>query len=236
MGAVRGQSTLMVAGLLGLSVAGSRYASGTALGLAVMKPTLAPLWGLWQLTGGHWRAVGAGVAVTAALAGVSLIVVGPTALADYPGHLLAVAGQDAVGVHPEQMVNWRGAAARIGAGDWLTWMGTAVTLLGVGYAWLRTRARALGAAAAFFATPLVIPHANQHEVILGALGLLLLITATRGTATGSRLAVAAIGLHAVLWVGAVLSDEASAWLLFAILLGCLAATAYLAGRREAAAG
>jgi hypothetical protein len=230
MGAVRGQSTLLVAGLLGVSVAWSRYASGAALGMSALKPTLAPLWGLWQLTGGHWRAVGTALAVLAGLAGLSLIVVGPTALADYPRHLLGVAAGEAVGVHPEQMVNWRGVAARTGAGEWLMWAGTAATLLGVAYAWLCTRDRALGAAAAFFATPLVLPHANQHEAILAALGMLLLVTATRGAAVGSRLAVAAIGLHAVGWAGVVLSDEASAWLLFGILLGGLAATAYLAGR------
>lgn len=230
MGAVRGQSTLLVAGLLGLSVAWSRYASGMALGLAALKPTLAPVWGLWQLTGGHWRAVGAALATTAPLVVLALIVVGPAALADYPGHLLGVAGEGAIGVHPEQMINWRGAAARTGAGEWLTWAGTAVTLLVVAWTWLRTRDRELGAAAAFLATPLVIPHANQHEAILAALGLLLLITATRDTAVGSRLAVGAIGLHAVLWAGTVLGDEASAWLLFGVLVGGLAATVYLAGR------
>ena len=37
MGAVRGQSTLLVAGLLALSVAWARYRSGAALGLALVR-------------------------------------------------------------------------------------------------------------------------------------------------------------------------------------------------------
>ncbi|HSM39021.1 MAG TPA: glycosyltransferase 87 family protein, partial [Candidatus Limnocylindrales bacterium] len=51
---VRGQSTLLVVGLLGLSVALSRYRSGAAMGLAALKPTLVPAWAAWQLLTGHW--------------------------------------------------------------------------------------------------------------------------------------------------------------------------------------
>lgn len=229
MGAVRGQSTLLVAGLLGLSVAMARYRSGAALGLSALKPTLAPLWAAWLLLGGHWRAVVTAAAVLMALVGVGLVVVGPVALADYPGHLVGVAGADAVGVHPEEMVNWRGAATRLGAGEWLAWAGVALTLAVVAYIWWRTDSRQLSAAAAFLATPLVIPHANQHEAILGGLGVVLLLVAARGTLAGPRLAVAAIGAHAVLWAGPILSAEASGWLLFALLLAFLGATAYVAG-------
>src|SRR5688500_6363825 len=52
MGAIRGQSTLLDAGLLGLSVATTRHRSGAALGLSALTPTLGPLWALWQLSGG----------------------------------------------------------------------------------------------------------------------------------------------------------------------------------------
>lgn len=228
MGAVRGQSTLMVAGLLALSVGWARYRSGAALGLSAFKPTLAPLWAAWQLLGGHWRAVVSAAAMLGALVGIGLVVVGPMALAEYPGHLVRVAGEGSVGVHPEEMVNWRGAATRLGAGEWLTWAGVALTLAMVGYTWWRTESRQLGAAAAFLATPLVIPHANQHEAILGGLGVLLLLVATQGTRAGSRLAVAAIVAHAVLWTGPIVSAEASGWLLFALLLAFLGTTASVA--------
>ncbi|MEO8252429.1 MAG: glycosyltransferase family 87 protein, partial [Chloroflexota bacterium] len=60
---IRGQSTLLVVGLLGLSVGLPRYRSGLAMGLSAMKPTLVPLWAAWQLLGGHWRAVGTAIGV-----------------------------------------------------------------------------------------------------------------------------------------------------------------------------
>ena len=231
MGAVRGQSTLLVAGLLALSVATSRYRSGAALGLSALKPTLGPLWAIWLLAGGHWRAVVTALAAVMALVGVSLVVVGPTALADYPVHLLGVAGQDATGVHVAEMVNWRGAGERLDAA-WLTWGGTAVTALILALVWARRPSRALAAAAAFLATPLVIPHANQHEAILAALGILLLVVATWDRPTSSRLAGAAIATHAALWAGPALGGEASAWLLFALTLGWLLVAAWLAFRPD----
>jgi hypothetical protein len=225
---VRGQSTLLAAGLLALSVAWSRYRSGAMLGLSTLKPTLGPLWAAWLLAGGHWRALVTALAVLGALIGMGLVVVGPAALAAYPAHVLGVAGADAVGVHVEEMMNWRGAAARIGAGPWLAWVGTAFTLLAVAVTWRRPSSRPLGAAAAFLATPLVIPHANQHEAILAGLGVLLLLVAVRDHPARDRLAVGAVLTHAALWSGPVLGGEASAWLLFGLILGWSLVAAWLA--------
>lgn len=219
MAAIRGQLTIPVAGLLGLSVALARYRSGAALGLATLKPTLAPLWGVWLLLGRHWRAVATALAVLLAMIGASLIVVGPRSTLAYPGYLLGIASPGAVGVHVDEMVNWRGAADRLGLGLWFVIAGTLLTLVAVVYAWSRTDDRRLGAAAAFLATPLVIPHANQHEAVLGALGILVLVAATGQMRT--RLAAAAIATHAILWAGPAMSGQASAWLLFAALLAWL---------------
>jgi hypothetical protein len=231
MGAIRGQSTLLVVGLLGLSVAGS----GTALGLATLKPTLVPLWAAWLILRQQWRtlAVAAGVAVALVL--LATIVVSPQAVLDYPAHLLGVAGVDALGVHPEEMINWRGAAQRLGAGGWLVAAGTVVTLGAVALAWMRSDDTRLAAASAFIATPLVIPHANQHEAILAGLGVVLALSAIRERR--ALLAAGAIGLQAALWIGPALDAEASAWVLFAALLACLTAVAWLVGtpRLEAAA-
>jgi alpha-1,2-mannosyltransferase len=226
MGAIRGQSTLLVAGLLALSVAAARYRSGVALGLAALKPTLAPLWAAWQLLGGHWRAVGTAAGMVALLTLLSVVVVSPQALVDYPTHLLGVAEPDAVGVHPEEMINWRGAAERLGAGGWLVIVGTLGTLGLVAAVWIRTRSRSLGAAAAFLATPLVIPHANQHEAVLASVGVLLAIAAAQRLRT--PLTAAAIGVHAVLWTGPLLDAATSAWLLFAAQLAWLSAVVWLA--------
>jgi hypothetical protein len=219
---------LGVVALLGLSVSGS----GLALGASALKPTLGPFWAVWLLATRRWREVATALAVVLLLIGLSLIVVSPQAVLDYPAHLLGVAAPDALGVHPEEMVNWRGAAARLGTGPWLIVVGTALTVLVVGLTWAATRSRQVAAAAAFLATPLVLPHANQHETILAALGVVLLI-ASAAPRDRRALAAAAVATHAILWSGPVLaasSAEASAWLLFGAVLVWLAITAVVALR------
>lgn len=232
MAAVRGQLTLPVVGLLGLSVAWGRYRSGVALGLAALKPTLVPLWAAWQLLAGHWRAVFAALAVLVGLVGISFIVVGPTGTIKYPGYLLGIAGPDVVGVHVDEMVNWRGAADRLGAGAALLVAGSLLTIAVVAYAWLRTDDRRLIAATSFVATPLVIPHANQHEVVLAAVGILLIVSAVVGPLR-ARLVAGAICTHLVLWAGPVLPAQASAWLLFMVQVAWLVVAVWLARQRGA---
>jgi hypothetical protein len=229
MAVIRGQSTLLVVGLLGLSAGLARYRSGLALGLSLLKPTLPPLWGGWQLFGGHWRAVGSAALVGLALVGVSALVVGPQSLFDYPAHLFGVAGGDALGVHPVEMVNWRGASERLGLGAWFVVAGSLATAALVGLTWLRTRSRHLGAAGAFLATPLVLPHANQHEFVLATMGMLLAVAAV--PELRRRLATAAIVLHPVLWAGVALDAQVIAWLLFGIELGWLLVVVWISGAR-----
>ncbi|MDP9467534.1 MAG: DUF2029 domain-containing protein [Chloroflexota bacterium] len=232
MAVIRGQSTLLVAGLLGLSVGLARYRSGLAMGLSALKPTLGPLWAAWQLWRGHWRAAGTAAVVLAGFVAMTAFVVSPQALADYPAHLGGVVGADAIGVHPAEMVNWRGAAARLGIGTWLVIAGSLLTLAVVAIVWVTTTSRHLAAAAAFLATPLVIPHANQHEFVLAALGILLAVGAVVELRT--RLAMWAVGLHPLLWAGVVLDAQAAAWMLFAVELAWLTVVLWLAlryGRR-----
>jgi hypothetical protein len=149
---------------------------------------------------------------------------------DYPAHLLRVAEAGALGVHPEEMINWRGAAERLGADGWLVLAGSLATLGLVGMVWISASSRGLAAAAAFIATPLVIPHANQHEAVLAMVGVLLAIAA----ADGPRhwLVAGGIGLHALLWLGPVLTAEASAWLLFLAQLASLGGVFWLTWRRR----
>jgi len=227
MAVVRGQATLLAVGLLALSVGLARYRTGLAIGLSLVKPTLAPLWFTWQLLGSHWRAAGTAAVVGLAFVLLSVIVVSPQALLDYPGHLLGVAGGDALGVHPVQMVNWRGAAERLDAGSWLAIGGSLATLALVAVIWMRTSSRHLGAAAAFLATPLVLPHANQHEFVLASVGILLAVAAIPDLRR--TLGVLAIGLHALLWVGVALEAQTAAWLLFGVELGWLLVVAWMSG-------
>ena len=229
MAVIRGQSTLLAAGLLAASVGLERHRSGLAMGLSALKPSLVPLWAAWQLAGGHVRAVGTAVAVGVAWLALSAAVVSPQALLDYPPHLFSVAGQEAAGVHPAEMINWRGAAERLGVEGWPVVAGTAGTLVLVAAIWLRTRSRHLAAAAAFLATPLVIPPANQHEFVLAMVGILLAVAAV--PELRRALATLAIGLHPLLWVGVIADARASAWLLFGAELGWLGAVAWLAMRR-----
>lgn len=227
MAVIRGQSTLLVAGLLALSVGLARYRSGLALGLSLLKPTLPPLWAAWQLVGGHWRAVGTAALCGLALLLISWIVVSPQALVDYPAHLVGVAGGDSLGVHPAEMVNWRGAAERLGLGTWFWVVGSVATLGVVGLVWRRTSSRHLGSAAAFLATPLALPHANQHEFVLATLGILLAVAALPDLRR--RLATVAIVLHPVVWAGVAFQPQAAAWLLFAVELGWLLAVLWMSG-------
>jgi hypothetical protein len=232
MGAIRGQATLATVGLLAVSVGGS----GVALGLATIKPTLLPVWAAWLVLHGRWRQLAVALAVATGLVLLGVLVVSPQALFDYPTHLLGVAGEDALGVHVGEMMNWRGVAERLGAGGWLVAAGTVATLGAVGLAWWRNPTVRIGAATAFLATPLVIPHANQHEAILAEIGVLLAIAGLPSMRTA--LGMAAIATHAALWLtGPILqaqSGEASAWLLFAATAGWLGAVVWLGSRQPAA--
>jgi hypothetical protein len=230
LAAIRGQSTLLAAGLLALSVGLARYQSGLALGLSLLKPTVAPLWGAWQLLGGHWRAVGTAFLMCVAFVLVTVVVVSPQALIDYPGHLVGVAGDNAVGVHADEMVNWRGAAQRLDLGFWFVIGGSVVTLALVALAWMRSRSRHLGAAAAFIATPLVVPHANQHLFVLATIGILLAVITV--PELRRRLAIAAIVLHLVGWGAIALDGQTAAWLLFAVEVGWLLIVLWMSGARS----
>ena len=240
MAAIRGQSTLVVAGLLGLSVAstlgGHQLRAGGYLGLAALKPTLMPVLSVRLVVERRWRALAAAVAVTVGLVVLAAVVVSPKAVTDYPSYLLDLSRADsAAGVHVDQMINWRGAALRLGAGDSVLVTAGIVATLGLTAAawwWARRspRAVALGAAISLVATPLVIPHANQHEAILAMLGVLVAVTALEELRT--RLAAAAIVLQGLLWIGPAITEQASAWLLFGALLTCLVALALLAWRER----
>lgn len=238
MGAIRGQSTLAVVGLLGLSVAaaarGVEARSGLLAGLAAFKPTLVPLWLVRLALERRWIALLTAGVTLLALIGVAALAVSPQALLDYPPYLLNTATDPgALGIHPEQMINWRGVAVRLGMdGPLLPALGVTLTvgLLAAAWWWARSSPRAtpLAAAAALVATPLLIPHANQHEAILAAIGVLILVAALpeiRG-----RLAAAAIGCQALLWVGPALDGEASAWLIFGLQVAWLVAIAVLSWR------
>jgi hypothetical protein len=240
MGVIRGQSTLAAAGLLGLSagaaVASAGGGAGAFAGLAALKPTLLPIWLIRLAVDRRWRSLAAAATVVAALVVLAALLVSPRVVAEYPAYLFNLAGStDTPGVHVEQMINWRGAALRLGSDAAVATVGIVLTLSAVAVAWWwarhSPRAIALGAATAFVATPLVIPHANQHEAILATLGLLIAITALEELRV--RLVAASIGLQAVLWSGPLLSDEASAWLLFVALLVCLLGLLALSWRERA---
>lgn len=224
MGAIRGQSTIAVVALLGLSVSGS----GLALGVSAAKPTLGPIWAVWLLATRRWRELVVALAALVALVLLAALVVAPSAVLDYPAHLLGVAAPDALGVHPEEMVNWRGAVARLGTGPWLLIIGTVATLAALAVTWAAGAGRQLAAAAAFIATPLVLPHANQHEAVLAAFGVVLAVGAAGEWRT--RLTVGAVATHAILWAGPAMPAEASAWMLFVAELVWLTVVAVVAVR------
>lgn len=239
MAVIRGQSTLVVAALVGLSasasLAGNGMWSGALAGLATMKPTLVPLWLARLGVERRWRSLLVAALVVAGLVLAAALFVSPRAVADYPAYLLGIAGSsESPGIHVNEMINWRGATLRLGGSDAITLVGVTLTLAAVGLAWWWMRhsaqAPALGAAIAFVATPLVIPHANQHELVLASLGLLLAATALSELRV--PLVAGLIGFHAVLWAGPLLSGEAAAWLIFIGLLVWLVVLLALSRREE----
>ena len=240
MGVIRGQSTLAAAALLGFSAGAATLRAGDRAGafggLAALKAPLLPLWLIRLVVDRRWRSLAVAMAAVTGLVVLAAVVVSPRVVTEYPAYLFNLAGSsDTAGIHVEQMINWRGAALRLGADDALAGVGIVLTLAAVALAWWWTRrsprAAALGAAVAFVATPLVIPHANQHEAILATLGVLIAIAAIEELRV--RLVAAAIVLQAVLWVGPLLSGEASAWLLFGALIACLLALLGLSWRERA---
>ena len=133
------------------------------------------------------------------------------------------------------MINWRGAALRLGAqGSLLPTAGAIATLAAVVAAWWWTRrsprAGALGAAISLVATPLVIPHANQHEAILVALGILIAISALEELRV--QLVGGAIALQGLVWIGPLLTGQEAAWLLFSAVLACVMLLTALAWRER----
>jgi hypothetical protein len=241
MAIIRGQSTLAVAALVGLSasasLSGRAASSGALAGLAAMKPTLVPVWLARLVVERAWRSLIVAALVVAGLVLVAALVVSPRAVADYPAYLLGLAGStESPGIHVNEMINWRGATLRLGGDDAITLAGVTLTLAAValGWWWARhsSRAPALGAAIALVATPLVIPHANQHELVLASLGLLLAATALAELRV--PLVAGLIGFHAILWAGPLLSGEAAAWLIFIGLVAwllVLLALSWREGRR-----
>lgn len=240
MGVIRGQSTLAAAGLLGLSVAaslaGRPLRAGAYLGLAALKPTLPILLAVRLIAERRRWTLIAAAAVLAGLVVLAFLIVSPGAVLEYPAYLFNLAGADgAAGVHVEQMINWRGAALRLGAeGSLLSTAGVIATIAAVAAAWWwarrSPRASALGAAVSLVATPLVIPHANQHEAILVALGILVAISALEEIRV--QLVGAAIALQGLAWIGPLLSGQEAAWLLFSTVLACLALLMALAWRER----
>ena len=240
MGGIRGQSTLAVAGLLGVSVAaslaGRPIRAGAYLGLAALKPTLPLLWTARLIVQRRLRTLLAAAAVLVGLVLLAVLVVSPRAVLEYPAYLFNLAGADgAAGVHVDQMINWRGAALRLGAqGSLLPTAGAIATLAAVVAAWWWTRrsprAGALGAAISLVATPLVIPHANQHEAILVALGILIAISALEELRV--QLVGGAIALQGLVWIGPLLTGQEAAWLLFSAVLACVMLLTALAWRER----
>ena len=143
MAVIRGQCHVLAAGLLGLSV-GLRLSSGLALGLSLLKPTLAPLWGAWQLAAAL-AAVGAGAGWCSLPSCSSRPWSSrPRRLLDYPGYLVG-RGRRATpsACTPTRWSTGAAPAERLELGLWFVWR-TLVTLALVAFAWVRSSSRHSG--------------------------------------------------------------------------------------------
>lgn len=231
---LRGQVSLLVSALLlgCVILVGERSrSSGALLGLATLKPTLVPLLGVWLLWRRAWAVAGVAIITGVALLAIPALVLGPETLLDYPGYAVSqLSDPNAAGIHPEQMINWRAAAIWTGLPGAAVLAATLLTLVAVAAIWLRAGSDSvLRSAAALLATPLVIPHANQHEALLGVVAWLLLV-AGPGQRVG-WLAPTAVAMHIALWLALPLWGDGAARLTMALLLVSLGIVGWLAWRQ-----
>lgn len=230
---LRGQATIIVSAavLLAAGVVSRRpVAAGALLGLASVKPTLLPLIAAWWIARRSWRALLSALAVAAALLVAVALVLGVEPLAAYPPYAIGqLTGDEVAGIDPSHMVNWRAVAAWIGGP-----VGVAVAVVGtlgtLGLVVLAVRRAGIGSShaspAVLAATPLVIPHANEHEAVLGVLAWVILVS--RVAPRPRWLAPTGLALHAALWLGLPLWGTGAAQLSFAALMVTLAVGVLLA--------
>jgi hypothetical protein len=229
--ALHGQVTLLIAALLAGSTAlivhDRKHGPGSLIGLATLKPTLVPVLVVWLALAGRWRSVFACLFVAVAVLTVSALFVTPGQLFAYPAYAFGeLTDSVAAGIHVEQMVNWRAAGAWFGGGGSglaVTIAGSLVTVLVVAIVWVRRHVR-LSLAAALIATPLLVPHANQHEATLAVVAWLVLL-ADQDVAW---LGMIGLALQVVSWSALIISPMASGQLFFAALIISLAVVGILA--------
>ncbi len=217
--ALRGQVSLLVAGVIGASAAlvtARPGASGVLLGIATLKPTLTPLYG-FALFVHRPRVSLIAIGTVAVIVGLTIPFVGIGTWIEYPRYVLGQFNDpDAAGIHVEEMVNWRALGSWIGgtAGLVAAALGTAITLILTTWLWIRTRIASplLSMAAVMAATPLLIPHANQHEALLAVPAWLIVV----GSAFVPRwVPFVGITLHLVGWAALPLWGIGGSRLMFA---------------------
>ncbi len=234
--ALHGQVSLPIAALLAGSVAlvlaGPPGGAGGLVGAATLKPTLVPLIVLWFAITRRWGDLMTIVSVAVLMLAIAAIFVGPGQVLAYPSYALGQLGDsNAAGIDVEQMVNWRAAGVWVGsgaAGVTLVVAGSLTTTVAAIFVWLRGNP-ALGIATALVATPLLVPHANQHEAALAVVAWLVLLKAYPHE---RRLAAIGLAMQVALWSAVVTSASVAGQLLFAFLLISLATVVILAEREH----
>jgi hypothetical protein len=229
--ALHGQVTLLIAALLAGSAAlivhDRPLGAGSLIGLATLKPTLVPVLVVWLAFAGRWRSVFTCLLVVVAMLGVTALLVTSQQLFVYPAYAFGeLTDAAAAGIHVEQMVNWRAAGAWFGGGGFglaVTLGGSLVTVLVVATVWVR-RHVPLSVAAGLIATPLLIPHANQHEATLAVVAWLVLLA----DYDVAWLRTVGLALQIVAWSALLMSPAASGQVVFAELGISLAVVAILA--------
>ncbi len=201
---LQGQTGVFSLVLLGgglLLVAPRPVAAGILIGLACFKPHLGLLVPLALLAGGCWRALAAAVATVAGLVVFSLIVLGPAPWAAFLSNLSLAGELVRGGIVPWPKMPSVLAALRLaGAPEGFAWIGQAVAAVvaatGVLWLWATRPGRPVVVAATLCAALLVPPHVNDHDLVLLALPLAVLVAAgSRG-----RWLCGEPGLLALVWL------------------------------------
>lgn len=156
--------------------------AGVLIGLACFKPHLGLLVPLALLAGRQWRAFASAAGTVLALIGLSLIVLGPAPWGAFLSNLTAAGDLVSSGTVPWPKMPSVLAALRLaGAPEEVAWaaqaVAAAVATAVVVWLWATRPGRPMVVAATVCAALLVPPHLNDHDLVLLAVPLWLLVRA-----------------------------------------------------------
>jgi len=153
---------ISVAAAARLLRAGREWPAGLALGLALVKPQLVVLLPFCLLAAGRWRALTGWIAIGAAIAAVTLAVVGVPAAVDYVHRVLSVSGTPAT----LQVISDAAPVSALPSWTLKALVIAAVAAACAALAWLERRSSDRVLAVALVGSLLAAPYLHYQDLLL----------------------------------------------------------------------